>query len=276
MGYDGDMRASHLAFAVIAVGGSIGCTTLGPIPATTGALPMPAPRPGVELQVGLTPGYFLSSSVQQEPAGASVGQAAALIDAGSILGLPGLVFGGRYVGAPGEGGYPEPMLGYRRRLGTGDRFAASALVYGAHGEGTRRDASYEMTRAGLEIGMGARLTPTSKWVELHLLGSASADMLSASGRYCAGDDGRFGVDCPEPPDTPPAVLEARASGLYPAGRLGLALHGGRHLRGPLHGARLALDLAAGTMPRVESGEQRNASGYAALGLSLTLAFGAAD
>src|SRR5262245_56063744 len=43
-----------------------GCTALGPMPATTAVAPLPAGRPSFEVQVGALPGYYLSSSVQQE------------------------------------------------------------------------------------------------------------------------------------------------------------------------------------------------------------------
>jgi hypothetical protein len=70
------------------------------------------------------------------------------------------------------------------------------------------------------------------------------------------------------------MTSTRGSGLYPAGVVSLALDTGRHLGHYFHGLRGAASLAAGTMPRVESGSQESATVYATFGLSLTIAFGA--
>jgi hypothetical protein len=70
------------------------------------------------------------------------------------------------------------------------------------------------------------------------------------------------------------LVSASASGIFPSGHVGVALDFARHLRAVFHGARLAIDLAGGTMPRVIGAEQGDAELYGAGGLSLTLGFGA--
>ena len=47
----------HLLLIVVVVSG---CTTLGPMPATTGVAAIPSGRPGVEAQIGVVPSYHLS------------------------------------------------------------------------------------------------------------------------------------------------------------------------------------------------------------------------
>jgi hypothetical protein len=252
------------------------CTTLGPMPALTGTTPLPPDRAGVELQVGLIPGYFLSETVQadEDREGKAIAQGALLGELGRLIGLPGFALGGRYVGSHDEGGYLEPMLGYRTFFDGARRFAGALVAHGTHASGDRHGASYSMTRGGLEAALDVRLTPEHRWVELHALGIVSAVALSANGTYCLDEDGRYGITCPEEP--PRNVTDVSGSGLYPAASLGLAVDGGRHLDGPFHGARLAGYLAAGAMPTVEAGRQRDAEPYAMVGLSLTVGLGASE
>lgn len=249
------------------------CTTLGPMAASTGTVPIPAPRTGAEVQVGVVPGYFLSQGVKSEAAGAPIGQAAVLLDLGRLVGLPGLVIGGRYLGGSNDGGYPEPMLGYRTLLGKSQQLGAAFVAHGGHGSGEQDGASYEATTLGVEAAFDLRVTARRRWFELHLTGSATASALDASGRYCVGMDG-FGVMCPEPGDPPGTMVDASAGGIYPAVAVGLAVDTARHLAGYFHGARLSAQIAAGAMPRFASGEQQSAAGYLAIGLSLTIGFGA--
>src|SRR5262245_20025527 len=130
-----------------------GCTALGPMPATTAVAPLPAGRPSLELQVGALPGYYLSSAVQQESKGAAISQAAILVEPDSVIHVPGLIVGGRYVGDSNKGGYPEPMVGYRTFLDGEKRIAATAVGYATHGSGSARGASYAVTRGGAEAGV---------------------------------------------------------------------------------------------------------------------------
>jgi len=247
-----------------------GCTTLGPMPATTGASFAPAARPDVTLSAGAVPGYFLSTSVQQEEKGASVWQGSVLVEPDRWIGLPGAVIGGRYVGKSDQGGYPEPMLGYRTRLGEERRLALGGLLYGTHASGESERASYEAWRGGGEVGADFRITPESHWLELHVFGSAALTALSAEGEYCLDADLRYGVDCNEM--LLPVSAEAR--GFYPSFDAGLGFEVARHLSSVFHGVRLDLQIGAGTMPTVVGAEQTSARTYAAVGGGLSVGLGA--
>ena len=247
-----------------------GCTALGPMAATTGVAAVPAGRPSFEGSIGVMPGHYLSSGVQASPKGAGIGQAAIMVEPDSIIRVPGLIVGGRYVGSSTSGGYPEPMVGYRTYLGEGHLLAVSAIGYATHGSASRNDASYSATRGGAEAGIDFRVTPEFAWFELHLSAAASLTGISARGNYCVDNDRRYGVDCPNPPD---ARVDASAGGIYPSGVGSIAIDVGRRLNGEFHGGRIALMGGGGTMPRVIGGQQRGAEPYAAAGLSLTIGFG---
>ena len=96
--------------------------------------------------------------------------------------------------------------------------------------------------------------------------------LSASGTYCLDAAGQYGADCP---DTNGKLANTQVSGLYANVSVTFALATAQHLNAFFHGARLAAQLATGTMPTVVAAEQKNAAGYVSGGLTLTLGFGAA-
>jgi hypothetical protein len=248
-----------------------GCTTLGPMPATSGASVVPAGRPDVRLSATLTPGYYLSTATQESSEATAVRQLGADFEPDRWISLPGLHAGVRYVGEPSEGGYAEPQLGYRRSLDAEGRFAVGVLAYGGYASGSAKGASFEATRGGGEIGANARVTPQSSLVELHVSASAALVGLSSEGSYCLDSQGRYGVDCGEPPT---ALVDAEASGLYPSITGGLALEAGRHLDSPFHGVRLELLGSAGSMPRVEYGQQASARAYYSAGAGISVALGA--
>src|SRR5262245_14405612 len=102
------MRAV-LNLVLVAVVGA--CTTLGPMPATTGVSAIPSGRPGSEAQFGIMPAYHLSSSVSKAR-GSAVPQVGLLIEPDRWVGFPGLVIGGRVFG-DGPDSPAEPMIGYR-------------------------------------------------------------------------------------------------------------------------------------------------------------------
>jgi hypothetical protein len=203
----------------------------------------------------------------------AVGQAALLLDPGELLGLPGLVVGGRYVGSPETGGYPEPLVGYRAYIDHHQRTAVGGVLYGTYAHGTNKGASYKAGRGGAEAGVDWRATPRSEWLELHLLGSLSATGLSAIGHYCLDADGRYGADCP---DTEANPVGASVAGVYPASTGALSLVTGRHLGGVFHGATATISGAIGTAPALIGGAQATQRPYAGAGLTLALAFGAAE
>jgi hypothetical protein len=247
-----------------------GCTTLGPMPATTGASFAPAARPDVTVGAAELPGYFLSSSVRQDAKGTPVGQASVLVEPDRWLDLPGAVIGGRYVGKSDQGGYPEPMLGYRSYLDDGKRLALGALLYGTRGSGESKRASYQAWRVGSEVGSDFRITPESHWLELHVFGSAALTAVSAEGEYCLDEQLRYGVDCGDMQ----VPVSADARGFYPSFDAGLGLEVARHLDSVIHGVRLDLQIGAGTMPTVVGTEQTRARTYAALGGGVSLGLGA--
>lgn len=243
------------------------------MPATTAQSVVPTPRPGGEAQIAAVPGYYLSESVQENPKGSPINQAAVMIEPGELIGVPGLAVGGRYVGKGENGGYPEPMLRYRMHVDDKEVFAVGALVFGGYGHGSSGEASYEATRGGAEAGVDVRATPKSKWVELHIFGNLGFTGLDANGDYCLDAAGRWGVDCGDPPV---ALTHATTSGFFPSAAGGIALDLARHLHGILHGGRVALHGAVGRMPHVESGEQTSAKTFTSAGLSLTLGLGASE
>lgn len=245
------------------------------MPAITAQSVVPTPRPGVEAQVAAVPGYFLSQSVQEDAHGTAIGQAAVMFEPGDLIGAPGLAIGGRYIGDKESGGYPEPMLRYRRYVDQEEVFALGGIVHGGYGHGSANGASYEATRGGAELGFDVRTTPTSQWLELHFAGSVGFTGLDASGDYCLDTNGRWGVDCPDPPDPAP-LTHATASGFFPSASGAIALDLARHLHGILHGGRIALHGVVGRMPRVDGGEQISGQTYTAAGLSVTLGLGASE
>jgi hypothetical protein len=265
-------RVGRMATTVVPVSAALfcGCTALGPMAATTGVASIPASRPSLEGSIGVVPGHYLSAGVEADPKGASIAQGAILVEPDSIIHVPGLIVGGRYVGSSTSGGYPEPIVGYRTYLGDDHAFAVSAVGYATHGSGSRDNASYSATHGGAEAGIDFRVTPEFAWFELHLAAAASLTGISAKGTYCLDTDHRYGIDCPEPPDS---RIAASAGGLYPSGVGSVAIDVGRRLKGEFHGARIALTGGGGTMPRLVGGQQENAKAYAAAGLSLTVGVG---
>src|SRR5512139_2573994 len=87
-----------------------GCTTLGPMPSTTGISAIPAGKPAGEAQLGGVPAFHLSSSAST-PRGGATGQAAVLVEPDRWIKAPGLVVGARLFGK-GEDTPIEPMIGY--------------------------------------------------------------------------------------------------------------------------------------------------------------------
>ena len=101
--------------SLVAIGGLVaalphpGCTTLGPMPATTGIAFSPAGRPSGEIGFGVVPGYYLSSGVLGSPKGSGLQQGSLLLEPDRWLRVPGLVVGARTIGDSKDGGYLEPL-----------------------------------------------------------------------------------------------------------------------------------------------------------------------
>ncbi len=114
----------------------------------------------------------------------------------------------------------------------------------------------------------------TRWLSLHSQAALSVTRVVASGGYCVDAEG-VSKDCTD--DLAGDLTAAgRIRGVYPAATATLALDVGRTPSGLFHCGRLALMLAAGSMPRVTGGVQRDAHTYTSIGATLTLALGAAQ
>ena len=250
-----------------------GCTTLGPMPATTGISAVPSGRPGVEAQVGLLPGYFLSEATQQPKSsqkGDPTGQVMALVEPDRLIEAPGLIIGARHWGDHGEVSI-EPFIGYRHRL-DGD-ISLALIGYGTTMNGASRGASYSASRAGGELALDARVIAPARWLALHGQAAISATYLSADGTYCA-DSAGFGVDCDE--DGTDRVVNGSLRGVFPAATASLALDFGRMPTSAFHSFRVALLGSVGVMPQLRDGVSTDGVRYVSLGLTLTLGLGASQ
>lgn len=256
---------------LVLVLGAGGCTTLGPMPATTGLSAVPAGRPGVEAQLGAVPGYFLSSATE-EPShrGNPTAQLLALVEPDHWLGTRGLVLGAHGWGRSGDSAL-EPFLGYRLRID--DRFAFAFAGYGTQLRGAERGASYRATRIGGEAAVDARMLELARWLAVHGQAAVSTTYVDASGTYCASPDG-LGVDCGQ--NDSDRVVDGTVHGVFAAATGTLAVDFGRLSAGSFHSVRLALLGAAGFMPQLRDGMETGSTRYLSLGLTLTLGLGSAE
>jgi len=257
------MQPSLLAAASVLL---TACTTLGPMPATTGVSALPAERPSGEVQAAVMPAFFLSEATQDdEPETPATRQLSALFEPDRVLGTKGLILGAR---AWGEGGDSpvEPMIGLRRRLDA--RFAIAGIAFGTRARGEDRGASYRATRLGGELVLDGLLLPFG-WLDLHVQATVAATYLDASGRYCATTGG-LGTDC----DEGSRRVDAELEGVYTSATAGASIDIARRPHGVLHGVRIAFLGAVGAMPRLRDGiQQASKDTYVSFGLSLTLGLG---
>jgi hypothetical protein len=260
---------------LLAAGVAGACTTLGPTPATTGLSARPMPRSGAELQAGIMPGHYLSAAVTSDPDSAGIPQLSAVVQADELLGVRGIVAGARVLGEGGDAPL-EAVLGYRTTLGADKATALAVHAYGTRASAEDGPARYEATRIGGELAGDIRLLAPNRWIEPHLFGSFSATHLAAEGTYCTGADGRWGEDCADPPDPPKPMVTSSLDGTFASATVGAAAEILRHRTSWLHGARVAFSASGGMMPRLESGEQRDSTGYFAFGLSLAVGVGAPE
>lgn len=268
------MRPRHLVLVsiLIAAAAAAGCTTLGPTPATTGMSARPMPRSGAEVQAGIMPGHYLSSSVVESPDAAGIPQMSATFQADELTGIAGIVAGVRVFGEGGDSPV-EPVLGYRRTLGADGAVAVGGFVYGTRASAEEDGASYQATRVGGELASDLRLLAPSRWIEPHLFGSFSATHLSAEGTYCTGVDGRWGEDCADPGEPVKPTTSSSVNGTFAAATVGAAVELFRNRDSWFHGSRVAFTAAGGMMPRAESGEEADPEAYFAFGLSLSVGVG---
>ncbi len=264
-----------------------GCTTLGAMPGLTGASYRPGPRAGLEVQFGGLPGYHLSD-VPKDPSDSGEVK---LNDVGILQGavwgnlgkyiapVEGLGVGARIVDLNAGDTYVEPMLRYRFHLDDEKRIGNGITLYGTHASGAEDGASYEMTRAGLEVGLDLRVTPKNRWAELHVGGGASLTLLNATGTYCEDGETGFARQCDkDDPDTPgvdETEMGGRSTdifGLYPGAYVNIS---GDFFTGVpyFHGFRVTLYSAGGSRPSVVHGEQEDGRGWFAAGFLLSFAVG---
>jgi hypothetical protein len=261
---------THLITIVLGLGvaGVAGaCTSLGPMPATTGVSAVTHGKPGVELSGAITPVWRLSAAASGEDrSGNAVLQGAIVVEPDRLIDAPGLVVGARAFGNDGDAGY-EPLVGYRHRAN--ERTTIAAVAYGTKMSAAEHGADYEAVRAGAEIVADAEVVKLASWLALHASASASGTYVSASGRYCVDPDGDA-IDCDA--DGPNTMTDGEVRGVYPTGSASLALDLVRR-GGGFRGVRLAFAAAGGYMPRLVGGEQRRGDLFGSAGLSLTVAFG---
>ena len=243
----------------------VSCTTLGPVPTSTGVSPLPQQRPGVDVQAAVVPGFHLSTTTiaDEDKQGSGFPQAAAVFEPDRLLGVPGVIVGGRAIfNNPNQ---VEPFVGWRGYLDGARRYALAAVAYGTRSRGTERSATVDATRVGAEVIGEVELDGM-----FHALVGVSTTVLWAKGSYCRDDDG-LGADCPE---TAPMPEDARLTDVLPAGRAGLALDFARNHDSAFHGGRVEISLSGGAMPRLVDGTQVGHEPYVALGLGLTMRLGA--
>ena len=237
----------------------------------TGVPVPPIDRSGVELQAGVVPGYYLSSTVVEDRQGSGIPQLLGLLEPDELISVPGLLAGARYAGESEAGAALEPLVGYRTHLGESKRVSLALVGFFAYASAEQDRASFSALRGGLDAGLDANLSGISKYAELHTNLGVVLTGLDADGRYCLSSGGMFGQDCSDDRDP----ITASVTGIFPSAHAGLSLELARHLKLAFHGVRLGLDLAAGAMPIVIAGQQEGVKPYLAGGLSLSVGLGAA-
>lgn len=259
------VRISSTLWTLLLVG-SAGCTTLGPMPTTTGVSAIPVHRPGVEVSIGWQPSYYLSDTVVDDHSEtAPVGQATVIIEPDRLIegaARRGVILGARSYGEDGDAQL-EPIVGVRRSVG--ERVAIGGIGFGTYARGANQGASYEALRLGAELIVDLAVIPGL----LHGFGGVSATYINADGRYCTRPDGT-GRDCGGDPTNATAEID----GIYSAGTAGLALDIARRATGTLHSIRLAAAWSVGVKPRVRDGlQERSGDLFRSFGLSLTVGLG---
>ncbi len=252
---------------LVALGILPACTTLGPMPATTGVTAVPLGRPGVQAQVGVVPGFYASQSAQNESKGAPIQHLSGLVDFDRWLPVKGVIVGARIFGQSGD--TPgEPYIGYRKQLGN---VSVAGVGFGSSKRTTDKLASYHGFRLGAEGVADAVLYQPRPWIGLHAQAAASVTRITASGNYCVDTMG-IAVDCDEDKPATNVMISGKDSGVYPAATGQLAIDIGPH-HGFFDSARLALLGGVGTMPLIVDGKKQNTGTYFTLGLTLSVGLG---
>jgi len=253
---------------IVALLAVAGCTTLGPVPSTTGVSAIPAGKPGAEVQLGAVPSFYLSSSAST-PHGAGTGQAAVLLEPDRFVKVPGLVVGGRLFGS-GPDTPVEPVIGYRRALG--EDFAWAVVGFGTSKRAKQKLASYHGFQMGGEVMADGKIVGFTRWLSLHAMLGAQLLRIVGSGTYCIDATGK-GKDCDEKTPENNTFVNGEAEGFYPSVTAAFALDGGRNGSSWFHSLRVSLLASIGRMPHVKNGDQVSDTTYFALGLLATLGVG---
>lgn len=262
------MRPNSLMFLVVL---ATGCTTLGPMPMSTGVSAVPVGRPSVEVSAGATPGFYLSDAAQEHQEspthGSPISQAHFVIEPDRWIGTKGLIVGARSFG-DGEK-VIEPMVGYRRRLDK--NFSVLGVGYvgkGSAGDKDGNDPYYEATRLGGELAVDFAVGEPI--LSFHFFGSLSSTYVNATGRYCVGGDG-WGRDC----EDELRRVNADINGIYTAANAGVAFDIARRPEGYLHEIRLLAMGSFGVMPRLFDGDQEpSKQKFTSFGFALQVGVGA--
>jgi hypothetical protein len=260
-----------MKLAILSVALLSACTSLGPMPATTGVSAVPIGRPGAQAQLGTMPGFYASQAAQNEAKGTPIQHLSALFDPDRWLPVKGAVVGFRVFGKDGD--TPgEPYLGYRRHVS--DRIAVGGVAFGSSNRSESRLASYHGVRVGAEGAVDAELWAPARWFSIHAQAAGSLTRILASGTYCVDDVG-LAKDCNEEDPTMNQMISGKTVGVYPAatGTLALELGSGS---GVFDTARLAFLGGLGRMPLVERGDESGTGTYFTIGASLTVGVGFAD
>jgi hypothetical protein len=245
------------------------CTTLGPMPATTGIAAIPAGRPGLEAGGGSVPSFNLSTSAQDKSGGTHTNEFSLLFDPDRWFGVPGLILGARLFGTdkdtPGE-----PYVGYRRLLD--ENIAVAGVLFGSSKHSAKDGAKYHAQRLGGEAAVDVRLYSPKPWFGAHVQAAVSVTRIFASGTYCGDADGKA-IACNMDP-AQNTLVDGEMRGIFPAATGTFAIDFGRTPIGIFHSARLALMFAGGSMPLVRDGRKETTDFYTSGGLTLTLGVGA--
>jgi hypothetical protein len=242
------------------------CTTLGPMPATTGVSAVPAGRPQIELQGGAVPAFWLSQAAQDEPRGEATQTAMLTVEPDRWLGTHGLIAGVRAFGK-GPDTLTEPYIGFRRQLD--DDVSIAVVGFGTETNGTGGNATYHAERLGGELAVDLRAFHPWSWLEGHVQGSVQAAHIDATGHYCAADG--LAVDCDG--DGSDHYIDGTLHGTFPSATGTFALAIAPSSTRWFAGARLAIMFATGRMPLIVDGKQDGTGVYYSGGLAFSLAFG---
>ena len=246
------------------------CTTLGPMPATTGISAVPAGRPEIEAQAAVMPAYFLSQSAQDQPGAAPIPQASVLVEPDKWLGIPGLIAGARVYGGDPDNAV-ELYVGLRRTVDADEDVSIAAIAYGTSQHSGQTHASYRADRFGGELALDLRWWKPFPWLSARTSRARSRRRRSTRrGRTASGPTARRSTARTTGPITSSRARSTACSRRRPAR---IALDIGRSKTHLFNGARIALMMATGRMPLLVDGTQSGTGVYYEAGMSITLGFG---